>query len=100
MSKPNFTVGMARAFGRRPTREPVPFQQILPLSLKNSVSGKGERSSGEFHLLSDHLDDEMAWNFILDVPQFMEPFPTFCAVYWSSSKTSSEPRHMGELTFL
>ena len=35
-----------RAFGRRPCREPVPFQEILPLRLKDSVSGKGDKTSG------------------------------------------------------
>nr|CAD7197502.1 unnamed protein product [Timema douglasi] len=30
---------------RAPQKEPVPFQQLLPLKLKNSVSGKGDRTS-------------------------------------------------------
>jgi len=45
MSKPRFTVGIARAFGRKPAKEPFPFQEILPLALKDSVSGKGERTN-------------------------------------------------------
>jgi hypothetical protein len=45
MSKPRFTVGMARAFGRQPAKEPIPFQEILPLRLRNSVSGKGEKAT-------------------------------------------------------
>ncbi|CAH2234230.1 uncharacterized protein LOC120633239 [Pararge aegeria] len=28
---------------RRPQREPVPFQMLLPLRLKKSVSGKGDK---------------------------------------------------------
>ncbi|XP_053614881.1 uncharacterized protein LOC128677799 [Plodia interpunctella] len=28
---------------RRPQREPVPFQQLLPLQLKKTVSGKGDK---------------------------------------------------------
>ena len=51
--KPRFTVGMARAFGRRPGVEPVPFQEILPLSLKNSVSGKGDKTTGNYDNLSE-----------------------------------------------
>jgi hypothetical protein len=43
---PRFTVGVNRAFGRKPCREPVPFQEILPLKLKDSVSGKGDKTSG------------------------------------------------------
>jgi hypothetical protein len=43
---PRFTVGIGRAFGRKPCKEPVPFQEILPLKLKDSVSGKGEKTSG------------------------------------------------------
>ncbi|XP_046643594.1 uncharacterized protein LOC124328822 [Daphnia pulicaria] len=42
---PRFTVGIGRAFGRKPCKEPVPFQEILPLKLKDSVSGKGEKTS-------------------------------------------------------
>nr|CAH0111399.1 unnamed protein product [Daphnia galeata] len=42
---PRFTVGVNRAFGRKPCREPVPFQEILPLKLKDSVSGKGDKTS-------------------------------------------------------
>ncbi|KZS18908.1 Coiled-coil-helix-coiled-coil-helix domain-containing protein 1 [Daphnia magna] len=42
---PRFTVGVNKANGRRPCREPVPFQEILPLKLKDSVSGKGDRTS-------------------------------------------------------
>ncbi|EFX65425.1 hypothetical protein DAPPUDRAFT_333195 [Daphnia pulex] len=38
---PRFTVGIGRAFGRKPCKEPVPFQDILPLKLKDSVSRKG-----------------------------------------------------------
>lgn len=30
---------------RTPQREPVPFQEILPLKLKNKVSGKGDNTS-------------------------------------------------------
>ncbi|XP_044745728.1 coiled-coil-helix-coiled-coil-helix domain-containing protein 1 [Coccinella septempunctata] len=30
---------------RTPQREPVPFQEILPLKLKPRVSGKGDRTS-------------------------------------------------------
>ena len=40
-------MGVARAFGRRPAKEPFPFQEILPLALKDSVSGKGERTNGK-----------------------------------------------------
>ncbi|XP_072942481.1 small ribosomal subunit protein mS37 [Epargyreus clarus] len=29
---------------RRPQREPVPFQMLLPLQLKKTVSGKGDKS--------------------------------------------------------
>lgn len=47
---PRFTVGINRAFGRKPCREPVPFQEILPLKLKDTVSGKGEKTSGLFGL--------------------------------------------------
>ncbi|XP_032519442.2 uncharacterized protein LOC116771660 [Danaus plexippus] len=28
---------------RRPQREPIPFQMLLPLKLKKSVSGKGDK---------------------------------------------------------
>jgi len=31
--------------GRRPGREPVRFQQLLPLRLRNHVSGKGEKTA-------------------------------------------------------
>lgn len=31
---------------RLPQREPVPFQEVLPLRLKKAVSGKGDRTSG------------------------------------------------------
>lgn len=31
--------------GRRPAQEPIPFQEILPLSLKPTVSGKGDKTS-------------------------------------------------------
>ncbi|XP_069680864.1 small ribosomal subunit protein mS37 [Periplaneta americana] len=30
---------------RSPQKEPVPFQEILPLRLKKSVSGKGDKTS-------------------------------------------------------
>lgn len=30
---------------RKPQQEPVPFQPILPLKLRNFVSGKGEKAS-------------------------------------------------------
>ncbi|XP_023721356.1 uncharacterized protein LOC111872050 isoform X2 [Cryptotermes secundus] len=30
---------------RLPQREPVPFQEVLPLRLKKAVSGKGDRTS-------------------------------------------------------
>ncbi|XP_067013634.1 small ribosomal subunit protein mS37 [Anabrus simplex] len=30
--------------GRRPAREPFEFQELLPLRLKTSVSGKGEKT--------------------------------------------------------
>lgn len=30
---------------RRPQREPVPFQMLLPLELKKTVSGKGDKSN-------------------------------------------------------
>jgi hypothetical protein len=35
-----------RVPARLPQREPVPFQEILPLRLKKTVSGKGDKSSG------------------------------------------------------
>jgi hypothetical protein len=31
---------------RIPQKEPVPFKEILPLRLKATVSGKGDRTSG------------------------------------------------------
>jgi hypothetical protein len=31
---------------RVPQKEPVPFQEILPLRLKKTVSGKGDKTSG------------------------------------------------------
>lgn len=31
--------------GRRPQREPVPFQMLLPLELKKSVSGKSDKQT-------------------------------------------------------
>jgi hypothetical protein len=31
---------------RLPQKEPVPFQEILPLKLKATVSGKGDKTSG------------------------------------------------------
>ncbi|CAG2064577.1 unnamed protein product [Timema podura] len=37
--------GVLARNARAPQKEPVPFQQLLPLKLKNSVSGKGERTS-------------------------------------------------------
>ncbi|KOB64063.1 Coiled-coil-helix-coiled-coil-helix domain-containing protein 1 [Operophtera brumata] len=30
---------------RRPQKEPVPFQMLLPLELKKTVSGKGDKSN-------------------------------------------------------
>lgn len=37
--------GAARSdTARRPQREPVPFQMLLPLELKNSVSGKSDKT--------------------------------------------------------
>jgi len=50
---PKFTVGIAKRYGRKPCNERfVPFQEILPLSLRNSVSGKGDKSSSTrlFHI--------------------------------------------------
>uniref|UniRef100_A0A2A4K3R7 CHCH domain-containing protein n=1 Tax=Heliothis virescens TaxID=7102 RepID=A0A2A4K3R7_HELVI len=35
--------GPTQKCARRPQREPVPFQMLLPLELKKSVSGKGDR---------------------------------------------------------
>lgn len=43
---PRFTVGINKKFGRRPCVEPVPFQEILPLALRNEVSGKADSVSG------------------------------------------------------
>ncbi|XP_049877112.1 uncharacterized protein LOC126374485 [Pectinophora gossypiella] len=34
----------SRQSARRPQREPVPFQMLLPLELKKTVSGKGDRT--------------------------------------------------------
>jgi hypothetical protein len=31
---------------RIPQKEPVPFQEVLPLKLKKTVSGKGDKASG------------------------------------------------------
>jgi len=31
---------------RVPQKEPVPFQEVLPLKLKKTVSGKGDKTSG------------------------------------------------------
>ena len=53
---PKFTTGMARAFGRRPAQEPIPFKERPPLALKNTVSNKGERSVGMALIL--HLTNE------------------------------------------
>lgn len=33
--------------GRRPTRQPFPFQNILPISLRDHVSGKGNKQQSE-----------------------------------------------------
>ncbi|KAJ2948319.1 hypothetical protein O0L34_g7557 [Tuta absoluta] len=34
----------SRHAARRPQREPVPFQMLLPLELKKTVSGKGDKT--------------------------------------------------------
>ncbi|XP_046979816.1 coiled-coil-helix-coiled-coil-helix domain-containing protein 1 [Schistocerca americana] len=39
------TTALFKGPGRRPQMEPVPFQEILPLKLKGSVSGKGDKTS-------------------------------------------------------
>lgn len=40
---PNLLAGANQKNARRPQREPVPFQMLLPLELKKTVSGKGDR---------------------------------------------------------
>lgn len=35
--------GPSQKNARRPQREPVPFKQLLPLELKKTVSGKGDK---------------------------------------------------------
>lgn len=37
--------GATRKDARRPQLEPVPFQMLLPLKLKKTVSGKGDKSN-------------------------------------------------------
>jgi hypothetical protein len=44
-----FARGPKRGPARAPAREPFPFQELLPLKLKNSVSGKGEHSTGKYY---------------------------------------------------
>ncbi|KAJ8717362.1 hypothetical protein PYW08_005761 [Mythimna loreyi] len=41
----NYTLlaGPSQKSARRPQREPVPFKQLLPLELKKTVSGKGDK---------------------------------------------------------
>lgn len=40
---PTLLGGASRKEARRPQREPVPFQMLLPLELKKTVSGKGDK---------------------------------------------------------
>lgn len=37
-------LAMAMKGARAPQTEPIPFQEILPLKLKNKVSGKGDKN--------------------------------------------------------
>lgn len=39
------TYVLTKKMGRTPGREPVAFQEILPLKLRQQVSGKGDRTS-------------------------------------------------------
>ncbi|KAF4518544.1 hypothetical protein B566_EDAN004288 [Ephemera danica] len=41
----SFSRGPKKGPSRGPAREPFPFQELLPLKLKNSVSGKGEKTT-------------------------------------------------------
>lgn len=38
-----FLTAPSNKSARRPQREPIPFQMLLPLKLKKSVSGKGDK---------------------------------------------------------
>lgn len=40
---PNLWGGVNQRNARRPQKEPVPFQMLLPLELKKTVSGKGDK---------------------------------------------------------
>ncbi|XP_026763414.1 uncharacterized protein LOC113521937 [Galleria mellonella] len=41
---PTYFSAASSTNARRPQREPVPFQMLLPLALKKTVSGKGDKS--------------------------------------------------------
>ncbi|CAB3231826.1 unnamed protein product [Arctia plantaginis] len=40
---PSLLGGATQKNARRPQKEPVPFQMLLPLQLKKTVSGKGDK---------------------------------------------------------